>query len=265
MKKVIILSLLSGLFLVGCGGNSSKKTESTTSKTSESSISQADKDIKTNIEIAINSLKKGFSATHNISFDEKTKSFILSPKDGLSETETLKKVADNPTEPKYEETLKNMASNFIDLSTTISSNIGKEYKIKLKYPGNDNRDIFIIQDGNISYPIIDEKKNKKSSSNENPSQSTDSENEIAANENINSQTENPEQQAINEEAERARVQAQVDAENARIKAEEEASNAAIQAQFEEDQRKADEFNAKLQADWEAENQRLAEQDKANGY
>lgn len=153
-----MLSLLSGLFLVGCGGNNSKKTESTSSKTSETSSNKAEKEKQKNIETAVNSLKKGFSATHNISFDEKTKSFILSPKEGLSETNTLKKVADNPTEPKYEETLKNMASNFIDLSTTISSNIGKDYKIKLKYPGNDNRDIFVIQDGNISYPIIDEKK-----------------------------------------------------------------------------------------------------------
>lgn len=248
MKKIIILSLLSGLFLVGCGSNNDKKNESASSTTAENSIDRKASEKKSkqkNIDIAVNSLKKGFSAYHDVSFDEKTKSFILNPKEGLSETETLKKVADNPVEPKYEETLKGMASNFIELSTTISEKVGKDYKIKLKYPGDNNKDIFVIQDGNISYPIIDEFKNKKSSSNDESSNS------------------------------------------AEVQSEEEASKAAVQAQFEEDQRKADEFNAKLQADVDAENarveaevqaaqkaeqdrvnaenQRLAEQDKANGY
>ncbi|MBO0438918.1 hypothetical protein [Candidatus Enterococcus ikei] len=263
MKKIVILSLLSGLFLVGCGSNSDKKTESTSPKTSESSTAQADKDKQKNIEIAVNSLKKGFSAYHDISFDKKTKSFILKPKEELSETETLKKVADSPTEPKHEETLKNIASNFIELSTTISENIGKDYKIKLKYPGDNNRDIFVIQDGNISYPIINEFKNKKSSSNAETSESVEV------------------QSSIDVENQR------VADENAKFKVEEEASKAAVQAQYEEDQRKADEFNAKLQADVEAENarveaevqaaqkaeqdrvdaenQRMAEQDRANGY
>lgn len=268
MKKIFVLSLLCGIILVGCVSKSEKKLESDSSLTTEKNSQQK------NIDNAIGSLKKGFSAYHDVSFDKKNKSFILSPKEGLSETETLKKIADNPTEPKYEETLKNIASNFVELSITISGKIGKDYKIKMKRPGNDNKDMFVVQDGNISYPIITEFKDKKSSSNKETVQSGESTTNIARsqtdidaeNAKLNAEADaNNARFKANEEEEKARMQAQVDAENARLKAEEEASKAAIQAQFEEDQRKADEFNAQLQAQIDAENQRIAEQDKANGY
>ncbi|WP_430597542.1 hypothetical protein [Enterococcus sp. AZ177] len=270
MKKFFVLSLLCGIILVGCVSKNEKKIDSESSLTTEKNSQQK------NIDNAISSLKKGFSAYHDVSFDKKTKSFILSPKEGLSETKTLIKIADNPTEPKYEETLKGIASNFIELSISISKNIGKDYKIKLASPGNDHKYMFVVQDGNISYPIITEFKDKKSSSNTKTGGSTKSgsqQNVEAENARLKAEEEASEAaiQAQFEEEQRkadelnAQLQAQADADNARFKAEEEASKADMQAQFEEDQRKADEFNAKLQADWEAENRRLAEQDKANGY
>ncbi|MCH1670740.1 hypothetical protein MKL18_02165 [Enterococcus faecalis] len=150
-KKVIFTSfLLLTVALSGCSQSTEK-----TNNSSETEVGKLDNKKEELISSTLKDLQDNFSKNHKVTFDKESKSFVLDPIVGLSVTDTLKTVADNAEIPKYKDSLTDISSNFTNLSKSISKAIGKEYKIKLKYPGDINKDVFVVQDGNVTFPILD--------------------------------------------------------------------------------------------------------------
>jgi len=172
MKKMVLgiaFALLS-IGLVGCSDNSSnnlsdssisnsiKETHSTDYSADESSNTSAktstDKQAEDKTDITLNALKKGYSSIANVTYSETDKTFHLAPIDGLSETVTLQKIADAPASVAHQDALKNMASQLIEISNMISENVGTGFKISFDNPYQDRKPLFIIEDGNVEYPIL---------------------------------------------------------------------------------------------------------------
>lgn len=172
MKKMVLgiaFTLLS-IGFVGCSDNSNndhsdssfsgsvKENHSTDYSTDESSSisdeTSIDKQAKNKTDITLNALKKGYSSIANVTYSETDKTFHLAPIDGLSETVTLQKIADAPTSVAHQDALKNMASQLIEMSNMISENVGTGFKISFDNPYQDRKPLFIIEDGNVEYPIL---------------------------------------------------------------------------------------------------------------
>lgn len=173
MKKGLLVLLLTGILtLSGCGSgtnqssseasSSSKIEMSVSSDVSESITSQTGTSTTTSnaydqsdIDIVMDSLNQGFSEYFRVSFDSKNMAFILTPIEGLPETETLKKIANAPTADAHEESLRANSTQFVELSTMIRDNVGKGFTIVQANPlGGEN--LFEIKDGVVSFPILEE-------------------------------------------------------------------------------------------------------------
>lgn len=173
MKKFMLVLLMGGVItLTGCGSRTNQitseassssniETSVSSSEISKSTTSQSGTSTRTSdsydqsdIDIVMDSLNQGFSEYFNVSYDSKNMAFILTPIEGLPETETLKKIASAPTEDAHEESLRINSTQLIELSTMISDNVGSGFTIVQANPlGGDN--LFEIKDGVISYPILD--------------------------------------------------------------------------------------------------------------
>lgn len=168
MKKIMLgiaFTMLS-IGFVGCSDNSSndhsdssisssaKENHSIDESSSISDETSIDKQSKNKTDITLNALKKGYSSIANVTYSETDKTFHLAPIEGLSETVTLQKVADAPDSVAHQDALKNMASQLIEMSNMISENVGKGFKISFDNPYQDKKPLFIIEDGNVEYPIL---------------------------------------------------------------------------------------------------------------
>lgn len=169
MKKLLTFCLLmvSIITLSSCGNNQNKgtnktsdtktetinTTETNSSITNESSVSN--EVAQQAIDAVVVSLQKGLAGTHNVEYDKINKTFKISAIQGIPETTTLQKIANEPTNERYLDTIKGMASNFVNLSIDMKQKLGSGYSIVLLNPTDGGKDIFIVKDGNISYPYAE--------------------------------------------------------------------------------------------------------------
>lgn len=150
MKKLLVLGL-SVLFLIGCSKESSEAPQISSSESESTMLESLDQG---KIDIIINSLNEGFGGITNISFNEESKTFHMSPIPGLKETEALKIIAENPEDETVQSTLKQMASSAIELSSLITENLGEGYSIQLDGLENDPVPFYVIKDSTIEYPVL---------------------------------------------------------------------------------------------------------------
>lgn len=152
MKKSLLFACLCILALTGCGKDQEGVSESNSAASVESisTISVGQEDIN-KIQSA---LEDGYSNNYDISYSNETSTFHLNAKEGLSETETLKKVANNPTYEQHETTIKEMAGSLVEMSNLIEENISQGIKIELDNPNDSGESLFVVSDGQIEYPIL---------------------------------------------------------------------------------------------------------------
>lgn len=152
MNKFLLFISLCTFALAGCSDNNGAAAISESSATVEAitvvSIKQED------INKIQSALEEGYSNYYDISYSNENSTFHLTAKDSLSETETLKKVADNPTYEKHETTIKEMAGSLVEMSNLIEENISEGVKIELDNPNKGGKSLFIVSDGQIEYPIL---------------------------------------------------------------------------------------------------------------
>lgn len=152
MKKYLLFACLCMLALTGCTKDEEGVSESSSAASVESisviSVKQED------VNKIQSALEKGFSNFYDITYSEESLTFHLSAKDGLSETETLKKVASNPNYEKHENIIKEMAGSFVEMSNLIEENIAEGIRIELDNPIGSGESLFVVSDGQIEYPIL---------------------------------------------------------------------------------------------------------------
>lgn len=106
------------------------------------------------VEMIVSALEEGHSDFANVTYSSDNSTFHLKPKEGHSETETLKKIANNPNEEKHEKAIKDVAEALVDMSIMIKENIADGISIQLDNPYEGKNPLFIITDGKIAYPIL---------------------------------------------------------------------------------------------------------------
>ena len=156
MNKIFLTLFLAivTLFSFGCqSNNESEGSSSENSATISESYGAPDINME-NVDIIKESLNKGFGAINNISFSESSLTFHLTPIAGLTETDALEKIANNPKAEEHQNTLKALASSCIEFSQIVSDNVGKGYSIQLDNPSNNKKPFFIVKDGNVEYPVM---------------------------------------------------------------------------------------------------------------
>ncbi|WP_373750298.1 hypothetical protein [Jeotgalibaca porci] len=151
MKLIIFFISLVTLSACSIGKPSeSSDIESALTETSEETVALPED----NVEMIISALEEGYSDFANVTYSDNNATFHLKPKEGHSETETLKKIANNPNEKKHEETIKDGAEALVDMSIMIKENIADGISIQLDNPYEGKNPLFIITDGKIAYPIL---------------------------------------------------------------------------------------------------------------
>lgn len=152
MKKYLLFACLCMLALTGCTKDHEGVSESSSAASVESiSVIRVKQEDVNKIQSA---LEDGYSNYYDISYSNETSTFHLTAKGGLSETETLKKVADNPTYEKHETTIKEMAGSLVEMSNLIEENISEGVNIELDNPNESGESLFIVSGGQIEYPIL---------------------------------------------------------------------------------------------------------------
>lgn len=154
MKKIgiIVASSIALLSLASCGKSDSTKISEKNTK--ESKIVKKPEINKDGVEKTLSSLKQGYASYYDIEFIEADKTFHLIPKKGINETDTLKKIADNPTGIQEQDSLKKMSSSLVELSNLITEHVGKGYSISFDNPYGKGKELSVLTDGNINYPIL---------------------------------------------------------------------------------------------------------------
>lgn len=153
MKKHLMLIGLCTFTLFGCS-NSNEEKSSSTSVSSEVASMLVDDVQQEDIDKIKSALEEGFSSFSDVSYSNATRTFHLTPKDGLSETETLKKVANDPKYAEHEKTIKDMASSVVEISNLIEDKIAQDISIELDNPNENGESLFIVSNGQIEYPIL---------------------------------------------------------------------------------------------------------------
>ena len=152
MKRFLLFISLCTFALAGCSDNKETSATSGSSVSVESiaasGVSQED------VNKIYSALEEGYSNYYDVSYSNETLTFHLTAKDGLSETETLKKVANNPTYAKHETTIKEMAGSLVEMSNLIEENISEGVNIELDNPNESGESLFVVSDGQIEYPIL---------------------------------------------------------------------------------------------------------------
>lgn len=152
MKKYLLFACLCMLALTGCTKDQESVSESSSAASVESvSVISIDQEDVNKIQSA---LEDGYSNYYDISYSNETSTFHLTAKEGLSETETLKKVASNPNYEEHETTIKEMAGSLVEMSNIIQENIVEGINIELDNPNENGEPLFIVSDGQIEYPIL---------------------------------------------------------------------------------------------------------------
>lgn len=152
MKKYLLFACLCLLTLTGCTKDPEGVSESSSAASVESvSVINIDQEDVNKIQSA---LEDGYSNYYDISYSNETSTFHLTAKEGLSETETLKKVASNPNYEEHETTIKEMAGSLVEMSNIIQENIVEGINIELDNPNENGEPLFIVSDGQIEYPIL---------------------------------------------------------------------------------------------------------------
>lgn len=153
MKKHLLLIGLCTIVLFGCS-NSDEELASSTSVSSEVAAVLVDDVKQEDIDKIQSALEEGFSSFSNVSYSNETRTFHLTPKDGVSETDTLIKVANDPNYAEHEKVIKDMASSVVEMSNLIEDNIAKDVSIELDNPNENGESFFIVSNGQIEYPIL---------------------------------------------------------------------------------------------------------------
>lgn len=152
MKKFLLFVSLCTFALAGCNGNNGAAAIPESSAAVEAiAVVNIKKEDINKIQSA---LEEGYSNYYDISYSNETSTFHLTAKDGLPETDTLKKVADNPNYTEHEKTIKDMASSLVDMSNLIEENIAEGINIELDNPIENGKSLFIVSGGQIEYPIL---------------------------------------------------------------------------------------------------------------
>lgn len=153
MKKHLLLIGLCTIALFGCS-NSDEEKASSTSVSSEVAAILVDDVKQEDIDKIKSALEEGYSSFSDVSYSNETRTFHLFPKDGVSETDTLKKVANDPKYAENETIIKDMASSLVEMSNMIEENIAKDISIELDNPNENGKSFFIVSNGQIEYPIL---------------------------------------------------------------------------------------------------------------
>ena len=152
MKRFLLFISLCTFALAGCSDN--KETSATSASSVSVELSAASGVSQEDVNKIQSALEKGFSNFYDVTYSEESLTFHLSAKDGLSETETLKKVASNPNYEKHENIIKEMAGSFVEMSNLIEESISEGVRIELDNPNGSGEPLFIVSDGQIEYPIL---------------------------------------------------------------------------------------------------------------
>lgn len=184
IRMVLLMASLTlgvSIILVGCGNN---KTDSSEAQSDSSSSSQVEsssqqeesmdltEDIlkdkeklaaminenltdETKINQMVESLNQGFSQYMSISYDADNKNFLLVPQqtDNLL-SKQLNKAAQNPSSSMSQTIIKGLGNSLISFSDSVSTELGAGYSLILKSPNEGQPDLFVIKDGEITYPAF---------------------------------------------------------------------------------------------------------------
>lgn len=152
MKRFLLFISLCTFALAGCSDNE-ETTATVASSVAVESI--ADSAIKQeDVDKIQSALEEGYSNYYDVRYFDETMTFHLTPKDGTSETDTLKKVANNPNDAEHEKTIKEMAGSLVEMSNIIEENIAEGINIELDNPNENGESLFIFSNGQVEYPIL---------------------------------------------------------------------------------------------------------------
>lgn len=174
MRGNIVLIGLTGFFmlnLVGCSITEKKTNMSSQSIQSEISISEKEKSTNTSVKDSattesttlskndkvktmLDSLNQGMSGMFDISFDEANDKFVLDAKKDGPMDKVLSELVNNPTSDDKQQ-LDELSSSLTGFSESISSSLGNDYSIELLNHYNDQGSFFVIKNGEISFPYLE--------------------------------------------------------------------------------------------------------------
>lgn len=139
--------------------NTKEKVESTINSTEDTSwTEESSKELSKNdkVEVMLDSLNQGMSDIFDISFDEAEDKFVLEAKKDGQMDKILSELATNSEEDDKQQ-LEELSSSLTGFSESISSSLGNDYSIELVNHYNDKGSFFVIKNGEISFPYLENK------------------------------------------------------------------------------------------------------------
>lgn len=152
MNKFLLFISLCTFALAGCSNN--EETDATAASSVEVSSTAGAAVKQEDVSKIKSALEEGYSSFYDVSYFDETMTFHLIPKDGISETDTLKKIANNPNDAEHEKTIKEMAGSLVEMSNMIEENIAEGINIELDNPNENGESLFIVSNGQIEYPVL---------------------------------------------------------------------------------------------------------------
>lgn len=155
MKKIMIGLLMSSVLFVGCASKDSENTETSTTEVSSSEVVETKSEEKTQQEkelLTLTSLQTSYDGVAQITLDREQKTYFIDMIDKESFADSINFVLDGSLDSSR--WTDSVVNPLVELSATISKNIGSGYSLSIPNPVKSDEVILVVSDGQVVFDAV---------------------------------------------------------------------------------------------------------------